>query len=775
MFQKNGTKNETKILKIEYAKIQEPYVLEVKIHPDPPAIKLTSFNITPSIDVLDVIQKGAVVTLHTSPFDLTRSYTLTIKGIGEKLIQPDGVLNLFYSSKSLGHTIENHVHVFRLFAPRAKWVKLVLFVDYHDHCDTQIDMAKDHNGVWEAKIEHLDNERYYGYRVDGPEDETELFDSSIVLADPYSHAVVTKNHFLHPAKTLLFPPIDFDWEGESWMKIDPEDLVIYEMHVRDMTLHSSSEIPKQLRGTYMGLASLEGSGGIKHLLELGVNCVELMPVQEFGNIEVDYKNEDLEILNDWNAYERNHWGYMTSYFFAPESYYATDGSMIPNAYNGQDGRAINELKILVKTLHHQGIAVIMDVVYNHVSQYDLNPLKYVDKKYYFRLDYDQNLTTDSGCGNDFKTERPMSQKLIVDSLLFWMTEYHIDGFRFDLATMIDHDTLKQLTRVLRKVNPNVILIAEPWGGGKYDLHGFSALGWGAWNDLFRNGIKGQNPHDGMGLIFGRFWGGQNSDYVKNLILGSVQSSGGPFLKSAHTVNYLESHDDYSLGDFIRIGLREVDPSLPVDNLNTHARLSENQLKLHKLAALVLMTSRGAVMIHAGQEFGRSKVIAPTQLPDTYSGFIDHNSYNKDDETNWINYIHMRMNRELTDYYSGLIALRYKFPVLRKSSPRINTFLDTPDPLMFACRITDSNQICLMVLLNFHIKNCFTHSLPAGPWDVLTDAHRADSDSQYRLNTDAVSLPAQTGMVLLKHLTKKQRRAIGIQYTDHFCPSESERE
>ncbi|MBN2104764.1 pullulanase [bacterium] len=737
-------------MNIIYAKIQKPDTLEVHIHPASASMDPSSFIIEPRIDIFEVSRHEEVFTLRTSPFNLTQSYTLKIGDSGEKKIQPDGVLDLFYSRKSLGYRVENGIHIFRLFAPRAKWVKLVFFENYYEHCDAQIDMIKDEEGVWEVKVDNLKSYRYYGYRVEGPDDETEMFDSSEVLADPYSRAVVTKNHFMHPAKTLLFPPGDFDWEGDIWMKIPPEDLIIYEMHVRDMTLHPSSEIQDALRGTYLGLTSLEGRGGLNHLLELGVNCVELMPVQEFGNIEVDYKNEDLDILNDWNAYERNHWGYMTSYFFAPESYYATGGTMSPNAYMGQDGRAVTELKTLVKTLHHQGIAVIMDVVYNHVSQYDLNPLKFVDKKYYFRLDNDQNLTTASGCGNDFKTERPMSRKLILDSLIYWMTEYHIDGFRFDLATMIDYDTLKTLTKVLRKVNPDVVLIAEPWGRGKYDLQGFSQLGWGAWNDLFRNSVKGDNPNDGLGLIFGRLWRNVTPEYIKNIFFGSVKNGGGPFLKVSHAVNYLESHDDYSLGDFIRIGLNETDPSRPVDDLDAHSRLSETQLKYNKMAALILLTSRGSVMIHSGQEFGRSKVIAPTKLPDTYPGFIDHNSYNKDDETNWINYAHMKMNQELVNYYSGLIALRRKFPVFRKPSACKNVFFETHDPLIFAYCLTDPDcGYSMMVLLNCNQREEFTLSLPEGFWNVMADEQLAGEDPLYRLNSDRVTLAPGTGKVILK--------------------------
>ncbi|MFC1568836.1 alpha-amylase family glycosyl hydrolase [bacterium] len=740
---------------IVYAKIQDFTRLEVCIQPMTSKLNIQSIDITPQVEVLNLKKQGNIFIIQTSPFDLKESYTLKIENIGERRIEPAGVLDYFHSAKPLGHTQTDHQHIFRLFAPRAKWVQLILFKNVSEHCDAQLNMRKDNDGIWEIEVGDLGDCLYYGYRLDGPNDETELYDPSVVLADPYSRAVVTLNHFLHPSKTLLHPPQKFDWEGDSWLTHRKDDLIIYEMHVRDMTLHASSGISQEKRGTYLGMTSTNGQGGLNHLLKLGVNCVELMPIQEFGNIEVDYKNEDLDVFNDWNVYERNHWGYMTSYFFAPESYYATGGTIQANEYIGEDGRAMTELKTLVKTLHQHGIAVIMDVVYNHVSQYDLNPFKYVDKKYYFRLDHDQKLHSKSGCGNDFKTERPMARKLIIDSLLYWMNEYHIDGFRFDLATMIDSETLEVLTETLREVNPNVILIAEPWGGGKYDLHGFSKLDWGAWNDLFRNGIKGQNPHDGLGMLFGHFWNGQNMNHIQNFISGSTQSGGGPFLESGHSINYLESHDDHSLGDFIRIGLREVDVNQPVKDLEKHAKLSENQLRLHKLAALFLMVSQGTVMMHAGQEFGRSKVIAKSKLPEIYAGFIDHNSYNKDDETNWINYEHMRLNQELVDYYAGLIAIRRKYPFLRHAQKGKLTFLTTSSNLMVAYRVTGSKEKSIMVLLNCHRQDAYAMQLPPGPWDVLADVQHAKPDPIRRLMTDTVTLGPSTGLILIQYSDQNQ--------------------
>ncbi len=166
---------------------------------------------------------------------------------------------------------------------------------------------------------------------------------------------------------------------------------------------------------------------------------------------------------------------MTSFFFAPESYYATDGTNKALSWNGTDGRAVHELKDMVKAFHNENIAVIMDVVYNHVSQYDYNPLKYIDRDLYFRFDDSGNWIAKSGCGNDCRTESPPMRQLILESLKYWMTEYHVDGFRFDLAHLIDEETREIIIRKLREINPHVIILAEPWGGG-YDPAGFSDQG-----------------------------------------------------------------------------------------------------------------------------------------------------------------------------------------------------------------------------------------------------------------------------------------------------------
>lgn len=678
-----------------------------------------------------------------SLFELDEHYTVQFPGREPLLLQPRGILDRLHSRRPLGHYRENGDHVFRVFAPRAKIVQTVIYQDLNHLNGTEYGMKRNEDGTWDLRINRDLTGKYYCYRITGPEGEHELFDNKITVADPYSQAVATKNHYLQDARTLILPEIEFDWEGDRWQKIDSRDLLIYEMHVRDMTAHPSSGVSGELRGTYPGLTGLNQKGGLPYLKKLGINAVELLPAQDFANVEIPFKDSKAPVYNTWNPYERNHWGYMTSYFFAPESYYATGGTMLPGKYNGADGRQVQQFKQMVKDFHDEGIAVIMDVVYNHVSQYDYNPFKYIDKSYYFRLDENGDFLSVSGCGNDFKTERAMARRMIIESVKFWMLEYHVDGFRFDLARMIDWKTCEEIIAEARKINPDVIIIAEPWGGG-YDPDGFSDRDWASWNDQFRNGIKGQNPEDGHGFIFGKWQGENDRKSLQRYLMGSLREYGGQFVKVGHSVNYLESHDDHTLGDFIRIALKDVDPHEPVEDLQSHHQLTVKQLKVAKLAALALFVSQGPLMIHSGQEFGRSKVIAPTSAPDSAVGLIDHNSYEKDNETNWINYQHAEQNSELFSYYQQLAQMRKSHVALRHAEPQDFKFEKTKDPFFLVFHIQTADEH-LLIALNGNSKKGHYLSLPEGRWTLLANEEAANQNTA--VSSTRMTVPATSGLVL----------------------------
>ncbi len=733
-----------------FGRIQSWNRAEAILSGSPTESDLSQWNIDPFLPINKIFfREGKLQVVTGKDFDLRTHYYL-VSPRGERIfLRPDGVLDSLYSTKPLGYHREGTTIVFRVFAPRAHWVRLVLFPDYRATRGKEWPMKRDSQGIWEYRAPADWTGKYYGYRVWGPTGEGEMFDSTVVVADPYSPAVVTRNHFLHPAKTLILPPEDFDWEGDTWLALAPDELIIYEMHVRDLTADSTSGLPAKVRGTYLGLISEEQQGGLPYIRNLGVNAVELLPIQEFANIEPPYRDPEAPVYNTWNPYARNHWGYMTSYFFAPESYYASGGTMQPGAYNGIYGQQVREFKEVVKAFHHNGIAVIMDVVYNHVSQYDLNPLKYLDKFYYFRLNPDCSFTSVSGCGNDLKTERPMVRRLILDSVRHWMEEYHVDGFRFDLAKMIDWETCDAIIQMAREINPHAIIIAEPWGGG-YDPAGFSQHGWASWNDQFRNGVKGREPHDDPGFIFGAWQNANNRETLKRFVMGSLREYGGQYLQVSHSINYLASHDDYTLGDFIRLGLGKADEHTRITEPDSFVRLSAEELRLHRLAALFLFTSRGNIMLAEGQEFARSKIIAPTAAPDTNRGRIDHNSYEKDNPTNWLNFRQAAINRELVDYYRGLIALRKAHPAFRQATPEQVRFFDQPDSLFLTYRI-DTREHQYLVLLNGNPRKSQKFTLPPGIWGILADSKKALADSFRFVKTSQVVLPSTSGMILIKNI------------------------
>jgi len=584
---------------------------------------------------------------------------------------------------------------------------------------------------------------FYGFKirhakVPGIED--------IICIDPYAKAVTTFNTYFNPRRAIVVKEGDYNWEGDTWIKNDWRDLIIYEMHIRDMTEHSSSGMEQ--RGTYKGLTEKGKPGGIDYIKQLGVNAVELLPVQEFANIEIPFQDSIHGKLNTWNPYERNHWGYMTAVYFAPESFYSQDVRHIDwDDWCGKDARAVTDFKDMVKAFHKEEIAVIMDVVYNHISEYEIGNFKQIDKDYYFRLDDNGDFNDRSYCGNEFKTERPMVRRLIVESVLYWMEEYHVDGFRFDLGKLIDWETLEEVFYEAKKINPNVVFVCEPWGGG-YDPAGFSARGWGSWNDQIRNGIKGENPFDGQGWIFGNWYGNNNPNRIKSYVNGTLTKDKlGLFREPYHSVNYLESHDGYTLGDFIRLGLGDVTKKEIIEDADEHVKLLPMQLKLNKLAALFLFTSRGVTMIHAGQEFARSKVIpCDIKATDEHKGMIDHNSYDKDNETNYINYNHSKINEELLNYYKGLIQLRKKYDVFRRADYGDVDFIKIEsNPFALGYQVKFNNDVFL-VLLNANPKVKEEFILPDGEWDILVNPATAGIESLGTLREQIVIEPS-SGYVL----------------------------
>jgi pullulanase len=631
---------------------------------------------------------------------------------------------------------------FSLRAPGSYRVEMVLFESYFDDDGNPFEMIRDGKGNFSLKISKDLSGKYYGYRLFNYDKNTQSFPESTIIADPYSMAVATQNKFNPVAKTLIISE-DFDWGNDTWVNYHPRDMVIYESHLKDLSAHSTSG--SSAPGTYLGFLDTNQKGGINHLLDMGYNAVEFLPLFDFGNVELPFKDSTTYVMNTWNPYERNHWGYMTTHFFAPESQYASNGTTESGGWNGVGGAQVHEFKTMVKKLHDSGISVILDVVYNHVSQYDHHPLKQIEKNKYFRTNDNGDYTSISGCGNDLKTEDEDMRMFILNSVKFWMTEYHIDGFRFDLALLIDWQTLEMIRDEARKINPNVFITAEPWGGG-YDPNRFSDRDWSSWNDQFRNGVKGQNPHDGLGFIFGEWQGELHRDPFLRFIQGSPRERGGQYISVNHSVNYLESHDDYTLGDFIRIGLQKNDPEDVIVDIDKHAQMTAEELKIHKLAAFMLLTSQGTVMMAQGQEWGRSKVIAPTNMPDPNIGRMDHNSYEKDNETNWLNWDHKEMNSSLVDYYRDLIKLRKEHPALRRANLDDIEFDLPKNKQSFGYYIHPDKEDALFVCVNGNrVKNA-KFIVPEGNWRILFAPDSPELNRSYQEN-DRFELTPSTGIIL----------------------------
>ncbi|MCC5925310.1 MAG: pullulanase [Bacteroidetes bacterium] len=656
-----------------------------------------------------------------------------------------------YGDNYFGCTIRGNHTTFRVFCPRSPYVEVEIFDSFEQESGDRKAMARNVAGVWELTVDEKLHGKYYGYRVVPPNDSRPSEGTDGLIADPYSRWVTVEHTYMQEGKTLILNEDEYDWEGDTFLSpVDQRDLVIYEAHLKDLTWQTS-RVEKSL-SWYQRFLKVGNNGGIEYLKSLGINALELLPLQKFSYLEPPYKSETAEgVHNTWNPYSLNYWGYMTSFFFMPESLYGLSKLPTPGAPYGRTPDAIKQLKNMVKGLHKAGISVIVDVVYNHTSQYDRNPLKFLDRDYYYRHDHYGNYTSESGCGNDLRTESPLARKLIIDSVLYWMKEFHIDGFRFDLANLIDRETLIRIREEARKVNPDVILIGEPWGGG-YNPTGFSEIGWASWNDQIRNGVKGSDPVHDSGYIFGRWQQETSRLSLENFIRGTIlHQPNGRYHRSSHSVNYLESHDGYTLADFIKIATNHENASKVFKSREELVTLEGNELNIARLAALYLMVSQGIVMIHAGQEYGRSKRIAETPVPEPEQGKLDHNSYNKDDATNYMDFSDVKRNEALFEYYCGLIRLRKSSPALRTSKPENIYFQSYDDALHISFTVNNdgtSDPYTYFVSMNSNGKVTQTAQLPEGEWELMVSETVA-SDAPISVISGIVKIPPYSGIVLRK--------------------------
>ena len=486
-----------------------------------------------------------------APLDLSVVRTVVWQGdeAGQSVpLRPGEFFFRYGSDVPLGAIVRGTETTFRLFASRASKVELCVSHDLGKAGgEHRYLLKKRADYVWEVTLAENLHGWYYWYHVDGPSDVFGQFDVTQNILDPYAIATVDR---LGPGIVVdraMLPAPDREFCTPAW-----HDLVIAEAHVRDLVDRAPLRLAVAERRGFTGLRKWVESPGF-YLHHLGINAVELQPVQEFDNRTPD----------------EYHWGYMTNNYFAPESSYALE----PLRASG-----IGELQELVAAFHRRGIAVILDVVYNHVGE--PAHLMLIDKLYYFEMDSAGQLSNWSGCGNDLRADAAMAKRLIIDSLLHLIETYAIDGFRFDLAELLGLDVLRDIETALKRAKPDVILIAEPWSFRGHIAGALRDTGWASWNDGYRNFLRDYVR------------GGATRDAFEYYLKGSPWH----FAKwPAQTVNYTESHDDRTWIDMIT-----ENPG------NNGAEPTANDRRRTHLMAAVLFASIGIPMLSSGQDFLRSK-------------------------------------------------------------------------------------------------------------------------------------------------------------------------
>ncbi|HEY5552117.1 MAG TPA: alpha-amylase family glycosyl hydrolase [Opitutaceae bacterium] len=497
-----------------------------------------------------------------SPLDLSEDHFIVWRDdpSGQTVpLRPDGFFLRMESRERLGAFVDGDETEFRLFAPRARRVWLQI----QEQADStggmlEYPMEREEDGTWYLRLDANLNGWFYFFRVGGPANAFGHFDSTQLIADPYARALVDRVGPGIILEDAFFEGADLTFPTPQW-----HDLVVCELHVRDVIAKAPVKISAVERSGFRGLAAWVASEAF-YLRRLGVNAVELQPVQEFDNVTSD----------------EYHWGYMPVSWFAPESSYAESPA---------EASQVGELREVVRAFHAQGMAVILDVVYNHVGE--PAHLLFIDKQYYFETGPDGRLANWSGCGNDLRASTPMARRMIIESCTHMMVAYGVDGFRFDLAELIGVEPLREIEVALKRVKPDVILIAEPWSFRGHIAGALATTGWASWNDGFRDSIR---------------------DYVRgNGSRGGIEYflKGSPWYFAhwpAQTVNYTESHDDRTWIDVITEN-RDGGGENPTAN---------DRRRTHLMCA-ILMASIGIPMLAAGQDFMRSKkgVTNTYQRPD----------------------------------------------------------------------------------------------------------------------------------------------------------------
>ncbi len=602
------------------------------------------------------------------------------------------------------------------------------------------------------------NDFEYAYRMDGPYKPKEglLFDKKNVLLDIYAKAVTGQRVWGIPKKEgtsykARVVKDDFDWQNYTQPLIPLDDLVIYEMHVRGFTRHFSSGVLHP--GTFEGLKEK-----IPYLKELGVNAVELMPIFEFDEMK-DYRLVDGRAVMDY-------WGYNTVSFFAPNTSYAT---------GTEHNREGTELKELIRELHENGIECILDVVFNHTAEGNEQgaafSFKGFDNNIYYMLTPDGFYYNFSGCGNTLNCNHPIVHQMILECLRYWTTTYHVDGFRFDLATILGRNedgspmSKPPLLQSLAfdPILGNVKLIAEAWdAGGLYQVGSFPSWNrWAEWNGRYRDDMRNFLKGD-----FG-MW-----ETAANRITGSRDIYNPEYRGNNASINFITCHDGFTLCDLYSYnekhneanGWNNTDGSNDNRSWNCGAEgetQDEEVLTLRKRLAMnafaVLMCSRGTPMFFAGDEFLNTQ-------------YGNNNAYCQDNEISWLDWRDIKKNKKHFEFCKYMIAFRKAHPVLRKFSG--NSENGFPETLVWGidnntkvlrvifagrnAQNTADDIICLAVNTFWEDQECVLPSLRVGlSWYITADtsgrylsSYIPGKQGPERLEGNTITIPVRSVCVLI---------------------------
>ena len=631
-----------------------------------------------------------------------------------------------YEGNDLGAVYTPKMTRFKVWAPEAEAVKLNLYKEGEgDNLIERCTMKKSRNGIFTFERQGDCNGIYYTYTVVNHGDEQEA-------VDPYTKAAGVNGRRGMVINLEKTNPQGFELDEYR----NPEhitDAIIYEGSVRDFTMDESSGVFHN--GKFLGLTEANTTNhfgeatALDYISDLGITHVQILPAFDFET--VDEKNQKAQY----------NWGY------DPDNYNVPEGSYAVNPYDG--AVRVQEMKQMVLALHSRGIGVIMDVVFNHTYRRDDSNLQKIVPGYYYRSD-ETGYTNGSGCGNEVASDRPMVQKLIVDSLIYWAKEYHIDGFRFDLMGVLDIDTMNVIAERLKEIRPDIYLYGEGWNGGPSSLaeekRAFKASakkmpGIGMFNDDIRDTIKGSVFYDDhLGFVNG---GTHLENALRYGITGAVAHpqvdydayGSKPWAKEpGQSINYVSCHDNYTLWDKLSVSCPEAS--------------EEKKKAMNRLCAAIVFTSQGVPFIQAGEEFLRSK-----PLPEK-KGFAE-NSYNMPDEVNSIKWDNIHEYPDMIAYYKGLMELRKAHPVFRMQSEAEMTqnlcFLsDTPENVvayLLKGKGADDTPENILVIFNGNDEEIL-YNLPEGKWKILVDDKTAGADGK-KIISEKADVEPLSALVLEK--------------------------